>query len=211
MRVTKTQLGPIMNQGLTEVIIPGGLGEPEGRQRLHRRGGPVVCWVEITTVRLVVAIDEHVTPVDARRNGYQRLGDYRDDWCRSHDAPWTGSPGWLVGFTIVPARERVHLLANQDGKRSPAQYTARSDQALPQEPEAVPHAVVTGLRTTMINGQRHAVDLAELAAEEFTGTIGERLDRALEEARRNGVDPSPIERLAARKVQQLEERARRAA
>lgn len=211
MRVTKPQLAQILNGGLRDLILPDNHQPPEGRHRLHRRGGPTVCHIEIVAAHHLPAIGDHVTPVDARRNGYQRLDDYRDDWCRTHDAAWTSTPGWLITLHVVPHPDRVNLLARQNGKRQPAQYTASVASALADEPEAVPAHIVERLPSTVEATQRHALVVAELEAAEFTGSIGERLDRALDEARRTGVDASAIERLAARKIADLERRARRAA
>jgi hypothetical protein len=89
------------------------------------------------------------------------------------------------------------------------QYTSSSARALPREPEAVTPEDVS--KFSLEARQRTAKRVAAQDAQDFTGSIGERIDRSLQEAKRVGMDVSGVEWALNRKAQQLEHRTKKAA
>jgi hypothetical protein len=79
------------------------------------------------------------------------------------------------------------------------------------EPEKIDPAVVEGLPSSLEARQRHAIAVAERGRDVSGMTLGQWLDTVLAEARRNRIDTSKVERLAARKIVELERRTGRAA
>jgi hypothetical protein len=184
-----------------------------------RRGKPgrAICLLKI--VRTDIVNLEHTTEEDARAEGYGSVEEYMLAYLAAFDSSWTDTLAYKVTF-VVDRRERPRLLANQQGRRftegndtgegnDEGQYTASPALALPGEPEAVdPKTLARFSDEAMRKGQKIR---DEANAMYRSLPIEIQLRRALEEAKRAGVDTTIAEASIARRVESLRSKVRKEA
>lgn len=159
----------------------------------------------------------------ARREGFTDFGEFLDYWANLYNADIGDldmeQRVWVINFELYRpkpkskpiGKDKVRLLANQQGRKDAGQYTSHPGAAIVREPEAIDPAIIARLPASLEAGQRWAKDRAWFQAAEVEGaTLGERLDKILEESKRVGLDTTGVEWAIDRKVQQLEHRKKAA-
>lgn len=136
MRVTRPELAAIIRHGRRTALQPATTNQPEGRHRIHRRAGPIVCYIQIVDTELVGPLDETITADDARQAGHPTYEAYRDDWIRTHNTVWTGAQAWQVTFTVAPWPETMRPMRGAWDPGSPADGVGPERRRAP-EPESI--------------------------------------------------------------------------
>jgi hypothetical protein len=155
-------------------------------------GQEEVARIIVTSVKRRAAWD--VSESDAHREGFSNAQDLLAAWPGRRDV-------WVISFRLDKEHQPRYL-----AKRSEEGYVRERQAAMPNEPEAVSEAEQTRQteKAHADDEQRCIIEAAARASKADLLSLGQRVDAAVERARKQGKQTTKHERVIKKRLMELE-------